>query len=103
MQYDIANEFFQLRVACAAEHLGVQVVIPDGKQASADFPVGGDANAAAMSAEGMRDWRDDADFTNAIVEAVAARGFRTRMGDLDQRPVFGHALENFIERDDDVG
>src|SRR5580698_8074103 len=70
-----ADELFQLFVAGAALHLGVEVVVPYREQAGADFAVAGDADAAAVSAEGMRDGSDDADFADAVVEAVAARGF----------------------------
>ena len=84
-------------------HLRVQIVIPDGEQAGANFAVAGDADAAAMSAEGMRDRRDDADFADAVFEAVAAGGFRARVRNFDQRAVLGHARQNFIERDYRVG
>ena len=83
-----ANEFRQFFVGSAAAHLGVQVVVPDGKQAGADLAVGGDADAAAVSAEGMGDRRDDADLADAVVEAVAARGLAAGMRNFDQRPVF---------------
>ena len=74
-------------------------MVPDREQAGADFAVAGDADAAAVSTERMRDRGDDADFADAVVEAVAARGFRTRMRDFDQRAVLGHARQNFVERD----
>src|ERR1700731_5125826 len=72
---DFANEGFQFGVGGAAAHLGVQVVIPDGEEAGSNFAVGGDADAAAVSAEGVRDGRDDADFAQAVFEAVAPGGF----------------------------
>src|SRR3954462_14880440 len=50
---DALNKFFQLFVAGAALHLRVQVVIPDGEKTGADFSIAGDADAAAMAAEGM--------------------------------------------------
>ena len=80
---DSADEVFQLFVCGSSLHLRVQVVVPDREQAGANFAVAGDADAAAMSAKGMRDRRDDADFADAVVEAVAARGFRTRVRDFD--------------------
>jgi hypothetical protein len=49
--------------------------------------------------KGMRDRGDDADFADAVVEAVAARGFGARVRDFDQRPVLGHAGQDFVERD----
>ena len=70
-----ADELGQLFVGSAAPHLGVQVVVPHGEQAGADFAVAGDADAAAVSAEGMRDRSDDSDFADAVVEAIAAGGF----------------------------
>src|SRR5579863_2306642 len=82
---DALNEFFQFVIAGPALHLGVQVVVPYGKETGADFAVAGDADAAAMSAEGMRHWRDDSDFADAVFETVAARRFRTRVRNLDQR------------------
>ncbi len=97
-----ADEIFQLFVARAAAHLGVEVVVPHGEQAGADFSVAGDADAAAVSAEGMRDRGDDADFTDAVVEAVTAGGLRARVRDFNQRTVLGHAGENFVERDNSV-
>ena len=72
-------------------------MVPDRKQAGADFSVTGDANAAAVSAERMRDGRDNSDLPDTVVEAVAARGFRARVRNLDQRPILGHARQNFIE------
>ena len=94
-----ADEFGQLFVACSAAHLGVEIVVPYRKQAGADLAVAGDADAAAMSAERMRDGGDDSDFADAIVEAVAAGGLRARVRNLDQRAVLGHARQNFVERD----
>src|ERR1700758_1988988 len=69
------NELLVLRVGGAAPDLRVQIVIPDGEQASANFSVGSDADAAAMSAERMRDRRDDADLAEAVVKTVTAGGF----------------------------
>ena len=88
-----ANEFRQLFVRGAAAHLAVQIVVPDGKQAGANFAVGGDANAAAVSAERMRHRRDDSDFSDAVVEAIAARGFAAGVRNFHQRPVFAHAAQ----------
>src|ERR1700731_5505739 len=70
-----ANKFCQLFVASAAAHLGMQIVVPHREQAGADLSVAGDAYSAALSAERMRDGRDDADLADAVVEAVAAGGF----------------------------
>jgi hypothetical protein len=78
-----ANKFYQLFVASAAAHLGVQIVVPYREQAGADLSVAGDAYSATPSAERMRDGRDDADLADAVVEAVAAGGFRMRVRDLN--------------------
>ena len=83
-------------VAGTAAHLRVQIVVPHGEQAGADFSVAGDPDAAAMSAEGMRYGCNDADLTYAVFKTVATRGFRTRVRDLNQRPVFRHARQNFL-------
>src|SRR5258708_34371817 len=99
---DAADELFQLFGARAAAHLGVEVVVPHREQAGADFAVAGDADAATVAAEGMRDGRDDADFADAVVETVAARGFGARVRDFNQRAVLGHAGQNFVERDHGV-
>ncbi len=92
------NEFREFFVARAAPHLGVQVVVPDGEQAGANFSVAGNADTAAMSAERMRHRRDDANLADAIFKAVAPRRFRARVRDLHQRPVLGHARQNFVKR-----
>src|ERR1700685_191018 len=72
------NELHQLPVGSAAPHEFVQVVIPNRKQASADFPVGGNADAAAVSAEGMRNRSYDSDFADAIIKVITPRRFLTR-------------------------
>src|ERR1700680_2523948 len=95
-----ANKFCQLFVACAAAHLGMQIVVPHREQAGADLSVAGDAYSATLSAERMRDGRDDADLADAVVEAVAAGGFRAPVRGLGPprrlgawgRGVFGGAL-----------
>src|SRR6516165_11212851 len=85
------DEVFEFGISRAALDLAVKIVIPNGKQAGADFAVGGEAYPAAMSAEGMRHWGDDADFATAIVEAIAARSLGARVRDLDQQAIFAHA------------
>ena len=52
-----------------------------------------------MSAERVRDRGDDADFADAVVEAVAARSFRAGVRNLHQRPVLGHACQDFVKGD----
>src|SRR5258707_5620886 len=73
------DEIFQLLVGGAAAHLGVEVVVPHREQAGADLAVAGDADAAAVSAERMRDGSDDADFANSLRETVSAGGRSTRV------------------------
>src|SRR5260370_24970959 len=77
-----ANKFCQLFVASAAAHLGMQIVVPYREQAGADLTVAGDTYSATLSAERMRDGRDDADLADAVVEAVAAGGVSTGRGGL---------------------
>src|SRR5271165_3970468 len=93
---DEVGDFF---VAGAAAHLGMEIVVPHRKKAGSDFAVASDADAATVAAERMRHGSDNADFPDAIVEAVAARGFRTCVGGFDERAVLGHARQDFIERD----
>src|SRR5216683_2661172 len=99
---DIADKFGQVIVRSAAAHEFMQIVLPHGEQAGANLAVGGDANAAAMSAERMRDRRDDSDFTNPVVEAVTPGGFAAGMRDFDERTILGHAEQDFVERDHNV-
>src|SRR5579864_5772322 len=75
----------------------MQVVVPDGKEASANLAVAGDADAAAMPAEGMRDRCDDSDFADAVIEAITAGGLRMGVRNFDERPVLGYARQNFVE------
>ena len=56
-----------------------------------------------MSAEGMRNRSDDADFADAVVEGVAARGFAALRGQCRAAGMkFAMLLKDLIERDDDV-
>src|ERR1700683_1009243 len=78
------NELDQLFVGSPTAHEFVQVVIPNRKQASADFAVGGNADAAAVSAEGMRNRSYDSDFADAIIKVITPRSFATRTRNFDQ-------------------
>src|SRR5580692_9169059 len=60
------NKLRELFVARAAAHFGVQVMVPHRKQAGANFSVAGNADAAAMSAEGMGHRSDDSDLAHSI-------------------------------------
>ena len=99
---NFVDEVAQIVVARAAAHFTVEIVVPDGKKAGANFSVGGQADAAAGSAERLRDGRNDTDFSNAVFETVAARSFGVFMLDFNQRLVFGHASDDLFERDDFV-
>src|SRR5436190_7728372 len=99
LAHNIADEIRKLVVGGAATHQFVQIVVPDGKQAGANLAVGGNANAAAMAAERVRNRGDDSDLADAVVETIAAGGLTAGARNLDQRPVLAHALEDFIERD----
>src|SRR5580704_8676969 len=98
---DTVDKVCEFGIGGAALHLSIEIVIPYGEQAGADFSIGGDADPAAVPAEWVRNRGDDADFADAIVEAVAACGFGAGVRDLDQRAVFGHAREYFVEGDHD--
>src|SRR5882757_9158772 len=93
---DVGDQF---SVGIAGAHASGEVVVEDGEEAGTDLAVGGEANPAAMPAEGMRDGGDDADLADAIVEAEAARGFAALMFDLDQRFEFVHLAQNLVESD----
>src|SRR5262249_26079278 len=97
---DRADEFFQIFIGCATPHELVQVVVPNREEASSDFAIGSDANAAAMPTKRMRHRRNDSNFSDAIVEFESARRLTLRMRDFDQRTILGHALKNFLERND---
>ena len=46
-------------------------MLVDAEKAGADFPVGGQADAVAVTAEGFADRRNDADLAPAIRESLA--------------------------------
>ena len=66
---DVVGEF---GVGLAGAHAAVEVVLDLREEASADFAVGGEANATACAAEGLADGSDDADFPDSVREGVAA-------------------------------
>src|SRR5215469_15246177 len=63
----------QVSIGSAAQHFSVKIVVTLGKETRADLAVGCEADAAAVSAEGPRNGRDDAYFANAIVECKSPR------------------------------
>src|ERR1700690_1806780 len=64
----LANECGQLFIAGAVAHERREIMLAHREQAGADLAVGGDANAAAVSAEGVRHRSDDADLADAVLE-----------------------------------
>src|ERR1041385_1055983 len=95
-----ADKLGHVFIGSPASNQALEIAVPYGKQTGADFSVRGDADAATVSAEGMRDRGDDSDFSDSVVETVAARGFTASVRDFHQWAVFGHAMEDFIERYD---
>src|SRR5690349_5573813 len=55
-----------------------------------------------MSAERMGYGRNNTDFADAVLETVAPGSFAARVRDFNQRAVFRHAPQNFVEPDYDV-
>src|SRR5213075_1757779 len=99
-----ANKAHQLTIAGAALHHAVEIVVEERKQARADLSVRGDADARAVSAKGMRNRSDDANFSNSIFEGVASRRLascmlRKRL----ERLEFGELRHNLIECDHNLG
>jgi hypothetical protein len=95
----IVDELRQFFVPGAATHQFVQIVIRDGKQAGANLAIGSNANATAVSAEGMRNWRNDPDLAGTVIKPVAASGRAALMGNLHQWPILGPAMNDLVERD----
>ena len=77
---DGANPLGEIVVGGAAVHETGEIVVGLGEEAGADFAVRGEADAAAVAAEGSGDGRDDADFAEAVVEGEAAGGFAEVVG-----------------------
>ena len=68
------------------------------EKAGAQFAVGGEPEARAMAAEGLRDRRDQADFAAAVGEAEFARRFAALVDHGHQRPARGDALHALPRR-----
>src|SRR5882724_10039836 len=70
----LGDDFFDksgaVCVADASAHEFVEVVVPNGEQASTDFAVGCNAHAAALAAEWHGHWGNDADLADAVVKAI---------------------------------
>src|SRR5664280_3651195 len=98
----VKDELDHLLVATSPRHQTIQVVFADREQAGADLAIRGDANAAAMSAEGVRHRRNDADLADAVLEDIAAGGLAVRVADFAQRHELGHAAHDLVEGHDDL-
>src|SRR5437764_11409253 len=72
-------------------------MIPYRKQAGADFSIRRDTNPATLSAEWIRDWRNEADFPDTVNEAIAPGSFAARVRHFNQRHELRHPLEDFVE------
>ena len=68
---DIGGEF---GIGGAALHAAKEIMVGLREKAGANFSIRGEANTAAMPAEGTADRRDNADFTAAIGKGVTAGG-----------------------------
>ena len=71
----LLNEGREIVVCTAAGHHGVEIMIEVGEEAGADLAIGGKSDTAAGSAKGLRYRSDDANFSDAIIEGIAARSF----------------------------
>src|ERR1700719_1270455 len=77
----------QILVARAVAEQRPQIVIVLAEEAGAQLTVGRPANARAVSAEGLRDRRDQPDLARrAIGKAILTRGFAALVRNLLQRP-----------------
>src|SRR5262249_40868786 len=50
-----------------------------------------------MTAEGMRDRRNDSDLAYSVLKTIPARSFAAGVRDFSQRDVLRHAAQNFVE------
>src|SRR5260370_31289652 len=83
-------------VAPAVAQQKAQVMIVLAEEAGAELAVGGESDARAMAAEGLRDGGDEADLAgSSIGEAVFAGGFAALVRDLHKRPASVDALIDF--------
>src|SRR5437868_6525645 len=56
-----------------------------------------------MATEGVRDRGDNPDLADAVIKMVPTRSLAASVRYFYQRPVFRHALHNFVERDHNIG
>lgn len=73
-QNDLLEGENDLVVGSAAAEQGLQIVFLNTEQTGAHLAIGGEAEAIAVSAEGLADGSDDADFTASVGESVSAGG-----------------------------
>src|ERR1700679_2928039 len=71
----LLNKSSEILIRPAPRQHAIQIMIEVGKEAGPDFAIGSKAYATAGSAKGLRYRCDDADFPDAVVEGIAARGF----------------------------
>src|SRR5690348_15108634 len=83
-------------------HAASQIVIEEGEQAGANLAVRGQAYTRTMSAERVRDGRDDADLAQAVVKGVAPRGFAGRVGQLAHRTKMIQLLQDLIHANHNI-
>src|SRR5258708_18344896 len=92
-----ANSLLNVLVGGAVAEQGAEIVVILAEEAGADLAVGGEANAGAVAAEGLRDGSDQANFAGrAVRKFILARGFTLCVRDLDQRPLRVDAAEDFF-------
>src|SRR5579885_2689401 len=73
-----------------------QIVILPAEKAGAKFTVGGETNARAEAAEGLRDGSNETDFAGgAVGEAILAGGFAALVGNRLEGPLRVDPAENF--------
>src|ERR1700685_178717 len=100
----LLNELFEILIGAATRQHTIQIMVEVGEETGADFAIGGEADAAAGSAKSLRYGRDDADFSDAVVEGVAARGFTgIGGGEGNQRAKAVELAHNLLQRDDHLG
>ena len=98
------NEISKFRVCAAATGDSVEVVVGLGEEAGADFAVGSEADAAALSAKRLGNGGDNADFADSVVEGVAAGRFaRVGSGKGNHGPELAQAVDHFTDGDNGGG
>src|SRR3982074_1612885 len=78
-------------------------MVEQRKQTGTDLAVRGQADARTVSAERVRDGRDDADFALAVVEGITPRSFAGFIRQLAHRTELVQSFQDFIHRNDYIG